>query len=180
MRVIWIGVLLAALLLFWAVGAYNRISQLRNAITDAYGKLDQQLTKRGKLVQRLIDLLHPELVNEKAAFDALHAAQLAIETAAAQARAKPSEAAPVTKLTLAGAVHAGALARLLALLDQHAELHGRPDLQPLLEELKQTEGQYSFARQLFNEAVRTYNMALMQFPTSVLVRVFGFKPAHSL
>jgi len=180
MGLLWIAVLLACVLLFWTVGAYNRIMQLRNKINDAYGKLDQQLAARAKLVQTLIDLLHPELVTEQAAFDALYAAQQALDAAAAQARARPTARHAVTQLTLAGAVHAGALARLLALLDQHAELHSRSDLQPVLEELKLTEGQYSFARQLFNEAVRVYNEALTQFPTRALIRVFRFKQAHPL
>lgn len=180
MGFIWAGVLLAALLLFWAVGAYNRIMQLRNRIGDAYAKLDQHLTTRGRLVQSLIDLLHPELVTEQAAFDALHAAQVTFEAAAAQARARPAEADPVSKLTMTGAVLAGALARLLALLDQHAELRNRADLKQLIEELKLNESQHSFARQLFNEAASAYNEALKQVPTRALVGVFGFKPAHSL
>lgn len=180
MGVLWIGVLLACVLLFWTVGAYNRIMQLRNKINDAYGKLDQQLATRAKLVQTLIDLLHPELVTEQAAFEALHAAQQAFEAAATQVRARPAAPHAVKQMTLAGAVHAGALARLLALLDQHAELNSRSDLQPLLEELMAAEGQYSFARQLFNEAVRAYNEALKQFPTRVLARAFGFKQAQAL
>ncbi len=176
----WLGVLLACVLLFWTIGAYNRVTQLRNGIDAAYGKLDLQLATRAKLVQRLIDLLHPELVTEQASFDALHAAQQAVDAAAAQVRARPGAPHAVKQLTLAGAVHAAALARLLALLDQHAELHSRADLQPLLEALKTTEGQYSFARQVFNEAVRIYNEALNQFPTRVLVSLFGFKQAHPL
>ena len=176
----WLGVLLACVLLFWTIGAYNRVTQLRNGIDAAYGKLDLQLATRAKLVQRLIELLHPELVTEQASFDALHAAQHAVDIGAAQVRARPAAPHAVKQLTLAGAVHAAALARLLALLDQHAELHSRSDLQPLLEALKLSEGQHSFARQVFNEAVRVYNEALKQFPTRVLVSVFGFKQAHPL
>jgi len=171
---------LAAVLLFWGIGAYNRIMRLRNKIGDAYAQLDQHLSTRAKLVARLMELLLPELVTELAAFDALHSAQTDCDTAAAAVRARPAVADPVAQLAVAVAVHAAALTRLLALLDQHPELRARDDIQPLLDELRAIEQQRSFARQLFNEAVRVYNEATNQFPTRILAGIYGFKEASSL
>nr|WP_316641742.1 LemA family protein [uncultured Roseateles sp.] len=176
----WLLVGLVAVLLFWGIGAYNRIMRLRNKIGEAYAQLDQHLVARSKLVASLMDLLRPELVTEQAAFDALHAAQADCDAAAAAVRARPAAADPVAQLAVAVAVHAAALTRLLALLDQHPELRAREDIQPPLDELRATEQQRSFARQLFNEAVRVYNEATHQFPTRILAGIYGFKEARSL
>ena len=142
--------------------------------------LDQHLSTRSRIVQQLLDLLRPELVNEQATLDALQSAQNDCDASAAAVRAKPVAGDQVTQLAVSAALHAAALARLLALLDQHPELLIRPDVQPLLEGLKLTESQRLFARQLFHESVRVYNEALDEFPTRVLVGILGFKEAHSL
>jgi LemA protein len=42
------------------------------------------------------------------------------------------------------------------------------------------EPRLAFARQLFNDAAQTYDAALVQFPTRLLVRLFGFGPAGRL
>lgn len=176
----WFIALLAALLLFWGIGAYNRVMRLRNRINEAYALLDQHLSTRSRIVQRLMDLLRPELINEQATLDALQSAQGDCDAAAAAVRAKPVAGEPVTRLAVSTALHAAALARLLALLDQHPELLSRADVQPLLEELKLTESQRLFARHLFHESVRVYNAALDEFPTRVLVGILGFKEARTL
>jgi LemA protein len=95
-------------------------------------------------------------------------------------RARPAAADPAAQLAVSAAVLAAALTRLLALLEQHAELRSRADIHPLLDELKLVERQRSFARQVFNEAVRVYNEAAHQFPTRVLASIYGFKEARSL
>ncbi|MCZ8254634.1 MAG: LemA family protein, partial [Polaromonas sp.] len=35
-----------ALLVFWAVGAYNRLIRLKNIIANAFGQIDVQLKRR--------------------------------------------------------------------------------------------------------------------------------------
>ena len=176
----WFVALLASVLVFWGVGVYNRIMRLRNKIGEAYALLDLHLSTRSRVIQQLLDLVRPELVNEQATLDALQSAQSECDAAAAAVRVKPVAGEQVTQLAVSAALHAAALTRLLALLDQHPELLSRPDVQPLLEELKLTENQRLFARQLFHETVRVYNEALDQFPTRVVVSILGFKEAHTL
>jgi len=35
-----------AILIFWAVGAYNRLVRLKNVIANAFGQIDVQLKRR--------------------------------------------------------------------------------------------------------------------------------------
>jgi hypothetical protein len=100
----WAGVALAALLLFWGIGAYNRIMRLRNKIGEAYAQLDQHLSLRSRLISQLMDLLRPELVMEQATFDALQSAQADCDGAASAVRARPAAADPAAQLAVSAAV----------------------------------------------------------------------------
>lgn len=170
----------AALLLFWGIGAYNRLMRLRNAIAAAFVQLDEHLTARALLCNKLLVLLQPLLSNEKATFDALEQAQAEVQTAALAARPRPYMADPVGQLGVASAVHAAALTRLMSMLEHHGELREQADLFALVDELKMIERQRSFARQLFNQAVGHFNEAITQFPTRILASLYGFREARTL
>jgi LemA protein len=171
---------LAALLLFWGIGAYNRLMRLRNAISAAFVQLDEHLSTRANLCSKLLILLQPLLSNERATFEALELAQAEVRAAALAARPRPYMAEPVGTLGVASAVHAAALTRLMSMLEHHGELREHADLYALVDELKMIERQRSFARQLFNQAVGQFNEAITQFPTRILASLYGFREARSL
>ena len=41
-----ISIAVLAVLIFWAVGAYNRLVRLKNTIANAFGQIDVQLKRR--------------------------------------------------------------------------------------------------------------------------------------
>ena len=176
----WFGWGLAAILLFWGIGAYNRVMSLRNGIATAFAQLDLHLAERARLCAKLLELLRPLLPNEQATFAALETAQTETQALAQAVRNKPYASDPVASLAVANAVHAAALTRLMSLLDHHAELREHIELYELVDELKLVERQRSFARQLFNQAVGLYNQAVSQFPTRILASLYGFGEARSL
>ncbi len=175
------GWVLAALLFFWGVGAYNRLMRLRNRIAEAFGVLDQGLQQRAELSKRLLEQLRPLLANEQASFDALESAQAETLQLAQAARARPHAGDPVASLAVASAVQAAALTRVMSIVEHHGELREQAEgLQALMDELRLAERQRSFSRQLFNQAVAQYNEALAQFPTRILASIYGFAEARSL
>jgi len=176
----WSSCLLAGLLLFWGIGAYNRLMRLRNAIGEAYVQLDQHLTARAAICAQMLGLLRPLLPSEQATFDALEVAQSETFSAAQVVRQRAFAADPVASLAVASAVQAAALTRLMSLLETHGELREHADLYALVDEMKLIERQRAFARQVFNQAVSIYNEAVQQFPTRVLASSYGFTEARTL
>jgi LemA protein len=176
----WAGVVGAAVLFFWGVGAYNRLMALRNAIGDAFAQFDAHLKERTELCEKLLAAVAPRLPSEQATFDALASAQTEAHASAQAARGKPWSPDPVGSLAVASALHAAALTRLLSLLDHQAELRREAEIDGLISELKLVERQRAFTRQVFNHAVGQYNEALHQFPTRVLANLYGFSEARSL
>ncbi len=174
------GVVLAALLFFWGVGAYNRLMALRNAVGEAFAQLDAHLKERAEVCDRLLAAVAPRLPSEQATFDALASAQAESRAAAQASRGKPWAPDPVGSLAVASALHSAALTRLLSLLDHQAELRSETEIDGLVSELKLIERQRAFTRQVFNQAVGQYNEALQQFPTRILANLYGFTAARSL
>ena len=46
---------LLALLVFWTVGAYNRLVRFKSIITNAFGQIDVQLKRRYDLIPNLVE-----------------------------------------------------------------------------------------------------------------------------
>ena len=57
---------LLAMLVFWAVGAYNRLVRLKNTIANAFGQIDVQLKRRYDLIPNLVEAAKKYLQHEQA------------------------------------------------------------------------------------------------------------------
>jgi LemA protein len=170
----------AALLMFWMLGAHNRLMALRVAIQTAWTQMEAVLAQRSGTIARLIQTLRPHLANEHATLDALLVASTHVDDATNDMRPRPYAAAPAKRLVDAEANLAGSLARTLALVEQRPEWGAHPDIRPLVQALRQAEPQAVFGRQLFNQAASAYGAAVRQWPTRWVARVLGFKPAGRL
>jgi LemA protein len=170
----------AALLVFWMLGAHNRLVELRNAIIGAWTQLDEPLQRRAAALAPLVAALRSHLPDEQGALDAVLAAQSQLQPAAAALRARPALAPRAAALAGAEASLQAALSRLLALLEQRSDLAAADDLAPHLDAMRDATQRLAFARQLFNDAVGRYNEAVRQFPTRLLSGLFGFGAAGTL
>jgi len=166
--------LIASALLFWIVGAYNRLVRLRSAIVRRFPPVDEQFQLRHGLLQRQIDAVAPALPDAAPRIDVLRAACQQVEAACAHARQRPGAVGAITSLRLADDILNEARARLPV-----QSLPG-VDLSELNAQLTATDATLAFARRQFNEAVIGYNHAVRQFPTVLIVGLFGFRSAGTL
>lgn len=165
---LWIA---AAVLLFWSVGAYNRLVRLRNAVVEGFALVDEQFRRRQALLLQLADTL---AAGDAAAADRLRAACAQADDACTHARTRPAAAGAITSLRLAEGILGDAR-------------RGLPETAPddaaaaaLMSELAAADPTLAFAREQFNAQVEAYNRALRQFPTWLLAGMFGFRPAGAL
>jgi LemA protein len=166
-----------ALLLFWMVGAYNRLVGLRNTVVAAWTQFDEQLRRRSAVLATLVAALREYLPAEHATFDAALAAEQQLQIAADAVRSKPARAATALNLVTAEGVLASALARLTPPIEQHAPLREDAAIGNALIELHDADLHLGLARRAFNAAVETYNAAVRQFPTRLLAQMFAFDEA---
>jgi len=169
-----IGCVLAAVLLFWIVGAYNRLVRLRGALVRQFAPVEEQFRARHALLLQLLDALAPVLTHAAPRIEALRAACLQVEAACAHAKLRPGATGAVTSLRLADEILAEARARLPVQSAPGSELA------MLNTQLQASDATLAFARRQFDEAVIEYNRAVKQFPTLLLVGLFGFRSAATL
>jgi LemA protein len=68
----------------------------------------------------------------------------------------------------------------LALLEHQPRLLERPEVEQPRNELLDVAARLPYAKQVFNEAVQTYNDAVRQWPTRLLSRLFSFGRSEGL
>ncbi|MDE2402290.1 MAG: LemA family protein [Burkholderiales bacterium] len=175
-----ITLIIVALLVFWSVGAYNRLIRLRNEITNAFAQIDVQLKRRHDLIPNLVDIARKYLEHERETLERVIAARAQAVAAADMVRAQPNQPGAIRSLNLAEGVLSSALGRFQAVVESYPELKADQTLRELSEELTHTENKVAFSRQLFNDNTLDYNNAIHQFPANVLAGLFGFKTAAML
>ena len=175
---VWIG--LAALLVFWAVGAYNRLVRLKNTIANAFSQVDVHLKRRYELIPLLVDAVEKYLCHDQAALESVTLARNDARHASDAVRSRPSSAKAVTRLSATETALNGALGRLRVLAESYPELKTDAIIEGLAKALTSTDNKMAFARQTYNDAVRDYNLAQGEFPAVVLARLFDFGPSVML
>ena len=175
-----VSLIVLALLVLWAVSAYNRLVRLRNTIANSFAQIDVQLKRRYDLIPNLVDVARKYAAHERETLEAVTAARNQAKAAADTARGHPGAAGVVTGLAMAEQALSGAMSRLMAVVEAYPELKADQTLRELSEELTSTENKIGFARQVFNDSTLDYNNAAQQFPTNLMAGVFGFREAAML
>ena len=175
-----ISVAVVAVLVFWAVGAYNRLIRLKNTIANAFGQIDVQLKRRYDLIPNLVEAAKKYLSHERETLEAVISARNQAKSASDAVRSRPANALAVTTLAVAEQALTGSLGHLFALNEAYPELKADQTIRDLSEELTSTENKIGFARQAFNDAVLDYNNAQGQFPAVLVASLFSFAPAAVL
>jgi len=173
-------IVVAALLMFWTVGAYNRLVRFKNVIANAFGQIDVQLKRRYDLIPNLVEAAKKYLQHESATLEAVIAARNQARSASDAVRSRPGKADAIVALAVAEHTLDGSLGRLFALAEAYPDLKADQTIRELSEELTSTENKVGFARQAYNDAVLDYNNAQGQFPTLLIARIFGFVPSAML
>ena len=171
---------IALFIVFWAVGAYNRLVSLRNQIKNAFAQIDVQLKRRYDLIPNLVETAKAYMKHERETLEAVIAARNQAVTANAKASVDPANAAAMQQMAAAEGALSSTLGKLFALSEAYPDLKANQNMMQFTEELTSTENRIAFSRQAYNDGVMQYNTSLEQFPGSVVANMFAFKPAELL
>ena len=161
--------ILTALIVVWAVGAYNTLISLKNQVANAWKQIDVQLKRRHDLVPNLIAAVKGAMNFEKGTLEAVVAARnQAIQV---------SSGGDVSKIAAVEGQLTGALHRLLAVVESYPDLKATANVGQLQEELTSTENKIAFARKLYNDVATQYNTKQRQVPMVFVAGTAGATPA---
>lgn len=156
-------------------GNYNKIVALDEAVSSAWGQVDNQY-------QRRFDLI-PNLVSTVKGY-ASHESEVFAQIAEARSRAggvvnvdssivdNPEKLAEYQKVQNQ---LGSSLQRLLAITENYPTLQANQNFLALQDELEGTENRISVERKRFNEAVQEYNSFIRKFPVNIVANMNGFE-----
>ena len=165
---IWVVIIIVAvlaLLLLLLVYLYNKLVRLRNRTQNAWAQVNVQLRRRYDLIPNLVESVKGYAAHERGTFEEVTRAR----TAAQEARTVPEQAQAENALT-------AAIGRLFAVAEAYPELRATENFQQLQAQLEETESKIAVSRQVYNDAVLTYDNALETVPTNIVGSLFSFQP----
>ena len=144
------------LLVLWVVTSYNRLVRLNISADEAFAQIEVQLKRRADLIPNLVETVKGYAAHEKTTLDAV-----------ISARAKATSATGIADVAAADGQLTTALRGLLAVAESYPDLKASANFLALQEELSTTENKVSFARQFYNDTVRSLNQAVKSFPSNL-------------
>ncbi len=149
----WIVVGVLALVILFVVGQFNRLVRLNVRVNEAFSQIEVQLARRADLIPNLVETVKGYAAHESATFEKVVAA-----------RAAATSAQTVHDVAVADGQMTQALRGLLAVSEAYPDLKASANFLSLQEELSSTENKIGFARQYYNDNVRSLNESIAAIP----------------
>jgi LemA protein len=173
---------IAAVTLFWAVGAYNRLVRLRSEANQAFAALEAELAKQVQLVKECVppedEQTQSQFTGGSAFWGGLQGAAAQLQASLSAARSRPLD--PDRMAALGAAQEIMSMAWDRAERDDAHDLAGPRLPENFSGERAQLVRMAQAATEHFNNAVNRYNEGIRQFPAALLAWLFGFHPGRGL
>jgi len=163
MTILYIVLGIIALIVLWAIFAYNGFVSLRNRAKEAWSDIEVQMKRRYDLIPNLVEAVKGYAAHERQTLDSVTAAR----TAAMGAQTVEEHAQAENMLT-------GALKSLFAVSEAYPDLKANTNFLELQRELSDTENKIMASRRFYNSNVQTLNTSIEQFPNSLIAKPFSF------
>jgi LemA protein len=159
--IIIIAVVIVALFV-WST--YNALVTGKVRIKEAFSGIDVQLKRRIDLVPNLVSTVKGYAKHEKELLENVTKARTSLMGAKGVAEKAKSDN-----------MLSEALKSLFAVSENYPDLKASKNFLQLQEELSDIEAKIAYARQFFNTNVGSYNATLVNFPSSIVGNMLGFK-----
>ena len=165
--------IIVGVILLWGWSAYNGLVGKQEAMTKAWGQVENVYQRRADLVPNLVAVVKNYAEYEQGTI-----------LAVTEARAKAANATVNTEnfdeTEFANYVSAqedlgNAMNRLIVSVENYPDLKASENYLTLQAQLAGCENRILTERQRFNEAAKVYNQSVRQFPSNIIANMFGFE-----
>lgn len=162
-----------ALLVFWSIGAYNRLISLSESTESQWANVQSAYQRRADLIPNLIATVKGYADFEQETLIGVIEARS--NATSVQVRADELTPERIAAFQKVQGELKGALSRLLVTVERYPDLKANQNFLALQSQLEGTENRINVERNRFNEQVRGFNSAVKRIPTSLVASIGGFE-----
>ena len=161
------------ILVMWAIGGYNGMVKMDEQVQNKWANVETQYQRRADLIPNLVSTVKGYAKHEQQTLeDVVKARSEATQLKVDAENLTPEKLAAFQK---AQSGVSSALGRLLAVAENYPDLKANQNFLELQSQLEGTENRITVARKDFNDAAKSYNQSIRQFPKNILAGMFGFE-----
>ncbi|HEV2038043.1 MAG TPA: LemA family protein [Candidatus Eremiobacteraceae bacterium] len=180
----WLGCLIAIVLIIVvivvpAIGTYNRLVALDQAVQAQWGQVQNVYQRRADLIPNLVATVKGVANFEKSTYIAVAQARAKVgQVQVPSPQAITADQGALSQYQAAQDSLTSALSRLLVVVERYPELKANENFLALQSQLEGTENRVAVERMRYNEAAQAFNTVRQSFPTVLYANFFGdrFKP----
>ncbi len=167
-----IGLVVAALLVFWGIGINNNLATKTQNVKAQWGDIQSAYQRRTDLIGNLVNTVKGVANFEKGTLTDVIAAR----ASATQMKLDANDLSPenMAKYQAAQSTLSGALGRLMVVSEQYPQLKATQNFSELQAQIEGTENRINVERNKFNDTVKDYNSDLVKFPASFMAKMLGY------
>lgn len=153
---------------------YNNFVQLDEGINESWAQVQNVYQRRYDLIPNLVETVKGYAAHERQTLQAVTEARSRVG-GVINLKAEDLTPENLAQFQQAQAGLAGALQRLMVVIERYPNLKANQNFIRLQDELAGTENRIAVERRRFNEAVQLYNATIRRFPQVLLAGMFGFE-----
>ena len=171
------GIIIAivvGVVLIWGIGIYNGLVKKQEAVSKAWGQVENVYQRRADLVPNLVALVKNYQEYEQGTLIAVTEAR-AKKASATSVNMESYTESDLQNFQTAQDELGESLNRLIVSIENYPDLKASENYLTLQAQLAGCENRILTERQRFNEAAKAYNQSLRKFPGNIIANMFNFE-----
>ena len=157
---------IVAVLLFYGIGLYNHLVNVKHAVAKAWANIDVLLKQRHDELPKLVEVCKQYKQFEQATLQKVIEARSQVQTARQQQ--------DIPALGQAETMLRAGLGGIFAVAEAYPELKANENFMQLQTRITSLENGIADRRELYNESVNINNVQIEVFPASIIAKLFNF------
>lgn len=157
---------IVAVLLFYGIGLYNHLVNVKHAVAKAWANIDVLLKQRHDELPKLVEVCKQYKQFEQATLQKVIEARSQVQSA--------RERQDIPALGQAEGMLRAGLGGIFAVAEAYPELKANENFMQLQTRITSLENGIADRRELYNESVNINNVQIEVFPASLIARLFNF------
>jgi LemA protein len=169
-----VAIVAILILVMPAIGAYNNLVTLDQAVQAQWGQVQNVYQRRADLIPNLVATVKGVANFEKSTYIAVAEARAKVgQLQLPNAASLTTDQQALSQYQSAQDGLTSALSRLLVVVERYPELKANENFLELQSQLEGTENRIAVERMRYNDAARAFNTTRQSFPTVIYANFFG-------